>query len=340
MIFRLPLWVAIMSINKIRSIYLLVAFSVIIVYYVVGGYAFPDYSNYITLVENGGYLFSPDEYAAEWISRFILRNGFGFFSTSKGSVDFLAVVSQLFFVISIYLLMRNGTKQHQKGWLFFTLLLSPLLLTTVLRATPAYIIVAYLAYYERGLSRRSVFLGLLAVSFHDSAIVMILIYFIVVIFCNVFSGVKLWMLRFSMWCALAVIVFSQYVSYLILVVLSQFDFGVRSVYMQGVESFSIVKKLFIVFVWFVAYTLLYNKSASLKSKVFVTAGVVLVALSFSINEVVGIRFSAYILGSAVVCKGAFLLSGKEKSNYSVLDYFFAFLYFLLMFYDVFRNAKI
>lgn len=326
--------------NKNRLLFLLVVLFVLAVYYFVGGYGFPDYRNYITLAENNGYIASPDEYAAEWVSRFFLRNGFGIFDNAEDVVDFFAAVVQIFYIVFILSLMKDEDILHQRGWLFFTLALSPLLLTTALRAAPAYIIIAYLAYCSRVVSLRFLLLSLLAISFHDSAILMVVLFVMSCVFCSVFGRVSASFVRKIMWVAFILIVFSQQFSLLFMSLISNFDFGIRAAYFQAPDGASLVKKVFVLFSWYIAYTALFNKLCCLRTKVFICAAAFLMALSFSISEVAGIRIAGYVIGVSVVSKGAFLLSGNEGSKFRWLDLLCGFMYFVVMFYDIFRNVKV
>lgn len=326
-------------VNTNRSMFLLVVLFVLGVYYYIGGSGFPDYSNYVTLVKNGGYLRSPDEYAAEWVSRYILKNPFGFFDSAEHVVDCLALIVQFFYFAFIYVLMRDANEQQQRGWLFFTLALSPLLLTTALRAAPAYIVIAYLASHGKLLTPRVFILSLVSIAFHDSAVVMIMLYAMVCMFCRLFPTVQAGLLRWVMIGALVLIVFSQQISYLLISLMSHYDFGIRSVYFQGGENASILKKIFILLIWFVSWTALFNEQSDIRTKVFLTAAVLLMAFAFSVSEVAGIRFSAYVLGAAVVSKGAFMFSGNPDSKYSQVDLLLGLVFFGLMFYDIFRNVK-
>lgn len=327
-------------VNNNRLVFFLVVSTVLAVYYLIGGYGFPDYRNYIVLAENNGYISSPDEYAAEWISRFFLRNGFGLSENAAETVDFFAASIQFFYVVFVLVLMRDNDVLHQRGWLYFTLALSPLLLTTALRAAPAYLIVSYLAYYAKVKTLRFLILALLAISFHDSAILMIAIYILSNIFCYFFGKTTALFLRCVMWVSLVLIIFSKQISFLLMMLVAQFDFGIRAVYFQGGDGNSIAKKIFILLIWFVAFTALSNKESSIRAKVFLCATALLMALTFSISEVAGVRISVYVLGIAVVSKGAFLLSGNRDSKFRQLDLLCGFAYFGLMFYDIFRNVKI
>lgn len=327
-------------VNGNRLLFLLVVFSVLAIYYVVGGYGFPDYRNYITLAENNGYISSPDEYAAEWISRFFLRNGFGVLDSAVEVVDFFAAFIQVFYIVFILSLMKDEDILHQRGWLFFTLALSPLLLTTALRAAPAYIIIAYLAYYGRFTSLRFLLLSLLAISFHDSAILMVVLFVLSCVFCNVFKRVNASFIRKVMWLSVLLIVFSEQFSLLFVSLISNFDFGIRAAYFQSPESASLVKKIFVLFAWYIAYTSLFNKLCCVRTKVFICAAALLMALSFSISEVAGIRIAGYVIGVSVVSKGAFLLSGNEGDKLRQVDLLCGFMYFVVMFYDIFRNVKV
>lgn len=311
----------------------------LIVYYFMGGWSFPDYPNYVTIVNNGGYLFNKDEYMAEWVSRFFLSHGLIFFDSAEHVVDFFALIIQVFYILFVFYfgVVKDGISR--RGWFFFTAVLGPLLITTALRASPAYILVAYVAATGGRLNLKFVVLSILAVSFHDSAIILVFVYAISCLVARMFRSVGPAFYQLLMWCSFALILLSQQVAFVLFSMVSKLNIGIRSVYFQELPEASIVKKVFIVVVWVVAYTAIKNVTVNARTKIFVCGSMLLTAFSFSLNEVVGVRFSLYVLGSCVLAKGAFLFSGQPNSRYRQIDIVFAIAYFCLVFMDLLRNAR-
>ncbi|AKA85323.1 hypothetical protein VO64_4777 [Pseudomonas synxantha] len=318
---------------------LLFVFVLLVVYYCMGGWSFPDYPNYVTIVNNGGYLFSKDEYLAEWVSRFFLSQGLGFFESADQVVDFFALFVQIFYILFVFYFGVTKESISRRGWFFFTAVLGPLLITTALRASPAYILIAYIAATGGRLNLKFVLLSLLAVSFHDSALILVAVYVASCVMSHMFKVIGQRFYLCLMWCSLALILLSQQVAFVLFSVVSKLDIGIRSVYFQELPETSIVKKIFMVVIWVVAYTTVKNLTVNTRTKIFVCGSVLLTAISFSLSEVVGIRFALYVLGSCVLAKGAFLFSGQHNSRYRQIDVVLAVAYFCLVFMDILRNAR-
>jgi len=317
---------------------LLFVLALLVVYYFMGGWSFPDYSNYVTIVNNGGYLFSKDEYLAEWVSRLFLSQGLLFFDSADHVVDFFALIVQIFYVLFVFYfgVVKGGISR--RGWFFFTAVLGPLLITTALRASPAYILVAYIAATGGRFNLRFILLSILAVSFHDSALILVAVYAASCMVTYMFKSIGLVFYQFLMWCSLTLILLSQQVAYILFSVVSKLNIGIRSVYFQELPETSIVKKIFMVVIWVVAYTTIKNLAVQARTKLFVCGSMLLTALSFALSEVVGVRFALYVLGSCVLAKGAFLFTGQSSSRYRQVDVIFAVGYFCLVFMDILRNA--
>ncbi|AZF04438.1 hypothetical protein [Pseudomonas sp. R5-89-07] len=322
-------------------VYLNLAFVVALlgVYYFMGGWAFPDYPNYVTIVNNGGYLFSKDEYMAEWVSRLFLSHGLSFFDSAEHVVDFFALIVQIFYILFVFYFGVSKEGISKRGWFFFTAVLGPLLITTALRASPAYILIAYIAATGGRFGFKVALLSILAVSFHDSALILVIVYAASCIGARLFKSIGPVFYRFLMWCSLALILLSQQVAYILFSVVSKLNIGIRSVYFLELPETSIVKKVFMVVIWVVAYTTIRNISVNVRTKLFVCGSILLTALSFSLSEVVGVRFALYVLGSCVLAKGAFLFTGQRDSRYRQVDVIFAVAYFCLVFMDILRNAR-
>ncbi|WP_411705145.1 hypothetical protein [Edaphovirga cremea] len=310
----------------------------LVIYYFMGGGSFPDYSNYVTIVNNGGYLFSKDEYMTEWVSRFFLSKGLVFFDSADHVVDFFALLVQMFYVLFVFYFGLIKGRVSRRGWFFFTAVLGPLLITTALRASPAYILVAYIAATGGRLNLKFLLLSVLAVSFHDSALILVAVYAASCVIAGIFKSIGSTLYQLLMWCSLALVLLSQQVSYVLFSVVSKLNIGIRSVYFQELPDTSIVKKVFMIVIWVVAYTTIKNIAVQARTKIFVCSSMLLTAISFSLSEVVGIRFALYVLGSCVLAKGAFLFSGQHNSRYRQVDVVIAVAYFCLAFMDILRNA--
>jgi hypothetical protein len=310
----------------------------LVVYYVMGGWSFPDYPNYVTIVNNGGYLFSKDEYMAEWVSRLFLSHGLLVFDKADRVVDAFALFVQLFYIAFCFYFGASKTTLSRRGWFFFTAVLGPLLITTALRASPAYILVAYIAASGMRLNLKFLFLAVLAVSFHDSALILVLLYALSCLIVRIFKFVGPTIYKTVLWCSFGLIVLSQLVALALFSVVSKLNIGIRSVYFLELPQTSLVKKIFLLVIWVVAYTTIQNSSVQSRTKVFICGSILLTALSFSLSEVVGVRFALYALGACVLAKGAFLFSGEHGSRYRQVDVVLAIAYFALVFMDILRNA--
>ncbi len=321
-------------------VYLNLSFVVglLIVYYIMGGWSFPDYPNYVTIVNNGGYLFSKDEYMAEWLSRFFLSHGLAFFGSADRVVDVFALFVQLFYVSFCFYFGTSKTTLSRRGWFFFTAVLGPLLITTALRASPAYILIAYIAASGMRLNFKFMLLAVLAVSFHDSALILVVLYVVSCVVSRIFKFISPTQYKIFLWCSFFLIVLSQQVTAVLFSVVSKLNVGIRSVYFLELPQTSLVKKVFLLVIWFVAYTTIQNSSVSVRTKIFVCASMLITAVSFSLSEVVGVRFALYVLGACVLAKGAFLFNGEDSSRYRQVDVVCAIAYFGLVFMDILRNA--
>ncbi|QXH38257.1 EpsG family protein [Pseudomonas sessilinigenes] len=275
---------------------------------------------------------------AEWISRLFLGHGLQVFDSADRVVDAFALFVQIFYVAFCFYFGANKTMLSRRGWFFFTAALGPLLITTALRASPAYILVAYIAASGMRFNLKFLFLALLAVSFHDSALILVVLYSFSCLISRVFKAFSPIVYKITLWFSFCLIVFSQFITLALFSVVSKLNIGIRSVYFLELPQTSIVKKAFLIFIWVIAYTTIQNSNVQSRSKIFICGSVMLTALSFSLSEVVGIRFALYVLGACLLAKGAFLFSGEHRSRFRQVDVMLAIAYFALVFMDILRNT--
>ena len=221
----------------------LIAFSVIlIIYYVVGGDAFPDYSNYITISEKGGYLFFENEYFFEWISRFWLANVGSAIGDHKLSIDIFAGLIQAIYFI--WLMKDSGDRRYELAKFWITIFLGPLLITTTLRGSPAYLAIFWMVAASR--SRLELMVAALAaLGFHDSAILPIVVFVLARVFKRFDTRpVRIFLLGTSV----AVIVAGAAVIQLAVPLLLALGMGIRAVYFTELTAPSVPKIIYALFV--------------------------------------------------------------------------------------------
>lgn len=308
-------------------------------YYFLGGDSFPDYSNYVAIAENGGYLFVEDEFVAEWISRAFLKYGPKWFESAVIAVDIFAFLIQFFFVSFVFFSGDKISQRFHRGWFFYSLALAPLLITTALRASPAYLIFAYVGASDIKLSKKTILLGLLAISFHDSALIMALLYILVCFIGTFFKFVRnAYILKILVCMLVPIIIFPGQVVGIIGLLLSQFNLGIRAIYLTSAPDPSILKIFFMLLVWWVSFGAVFSSEIDSKVRLFIFASLFIAVLAFAINEVAGIRLSLYALGSAILAKGAFFSTGNKKDKFLLLDMVLMMFYFSFMVFDVLRHT--
>ncbi|MFF7708707.1 EpsG family protein [Pseudomonas sp. NPDC007930] len=317
---------------------------IVCVYYIVGGYHFPDYTNYITIVKNGGVLRDSSEYVAEWFSR-------GFFKLVPAKLDiepratvdlFVAIVQAAFLIFVTW--ASRGSPRLARGWVFLTLALGPLLLTTAVRSAPAYLCIAYLG-CDENLKKRPWFkfliLAVVAVSFHDTAIVMLGLLAVTVLLAKVQSRLLDWLIAGVLFLVPVVLFFSQLITNFLLPIIVAHVHAGSSIYLATNPTGSIIKRFFMLFIWWCVFSTWRADQVSRRTKIFLIASLALAVSAYLINEVAGIRFSLFCLGVAVVARGAFLVTGDESKATPLLmrlDLIAAIIYGFLIYADVLRQG--
>jgi hypothetical protein len=157
----------------IDKLILLLIFSItILIYYYVGPSNFPDYNNYIEIATGIGF---EDARIAEWIpyAWFSIVNSLT--SSPKLSVDLWVAMLHVFV---FFLILKNKDGGESNAFLWILFILGPLLLTTTVRASFAYFLSFLLYISRRDGMIKTLPTSLAMVSFHDSAILILILYFL------------------------------------------------------------------------------------------------------------------------------------------------------------------
>jgi hypothetical protein len=314
----------------------LIAFLIILaIYYAVGGDAFPDYSNYITISEKGGYLFLEDEYFFEWISRFWLANVGSIISNHQLSVDIFAALVQLIYFG--WLMHDSGDKRYELSKFWITIFLGPLLITTTLRGSPAYLAIFWIAAAPRtwiGAAGAS----LIALGFHDSALLPIVIYVLARIFSRLDSRP---MRIFLLLAGVGVIVAGAAVIQLAVPLLLQLGMGIRAVYFAEITSPSVPKMIYALFIALLCLPLCSKRMMKVEQGFFVLAMFFASALLFALASTPAIRMLLYVFGSALILNFRYHKGITQRfARMSIVQVGVAPMLMAVMFWDLFRNANV
>jgi hypothetical protein len=304
---------------------------VIIFYYVIGGHNFPDYSNYITISEKGGYLYFENEYFAEWISRAWLSNIGFILNDHTLSIDIFALLIQFSYIMWI---LSGVEKKDNISKYWITVFLAPLFLTTTLRGTVGYICLFQFFIGALTLKRALIF-GFIAVSFHDSAAIPFILLAPALLLLNSKSfniiNALLWSFSFIF------INFSQIISAQLLALVSTFGIGIREIYFQNYESPSLVKSLYANFILGLTFVVLINKGEAEK-KLSLMLIMFACSMLYSIASTPAIRMLIYVFGICVVMASHSEGLVKNLLSNRIVISVFTPIVMGLTFYDLFRNA--
>jgi hypothetical protein len=311
------------------AVYLIIIF----IYYIVGGESFPDYLNYVTISEKGGYLFFENEYFAEWISRAWLAHAGDVLSDHYLSVDLFALGIQIFYFIWL-LIDKEKSIISAKFWI--TVFMGPLLLTTALRATVPYLCV-FQFFFGKPTRGRWLLLGGLSVGFHDSALIPFILIANALLWVDVAKIRKLNILLWGL--SLVIIYFGSYFVDIFISVISSIGVGIRDVYFLEYQSPSLAKFLYANLMLFL--TCITLKTSIDSRKVLMLMSVMFVSsLLFAIASTPAIRMYIYVFGICLVLisrSDGFLKS--VMLNRGVLTVVPP-LILMLSFYDLFKNAAV
>lgn len=275
---------------------------VITSYYILGGESFPDYKAYINIAYNdfGG----EGWYFSEFLTRYILYNDVMF---GLNRVDQLTLFVQLFFIlITLALIIADNKNTYMV--LVFVSFFSPLLMTTVLRASPLYVLFFFMSavyFKEKLLMRHIILLALLGSLFHDSFFVISLTLFVVYLFC--FTKVKFSNVFFKVILVLSFIsifLLPWFISSIILF-FQKLGLGARSVYIND-DGFTLAKIVFLIILNVISFMYLSCENGSYNQKFIATSLTIVTNLIFSVGSTAGIRFSIFAFSYLFVVRQCFL----------------------------------
>lgn len=316
-----------MSIINRITVLLMILIALIFYYNILGPSAFPDYENYQTIVSNGGYLFSPDEYYFEWFSRGVLKFDF---ENYIWNVDILAIFSQ---VISIIYFLKLVKIKPWSG-LLQAGLSSVLFLTTTIRAAPAYLFFGFAGLNNTNL-KSTIILMLMAIAWHDSAILPFFIIIIVIVLekfnllgkLNYFFKIIYPLFIFG-------IIFPDLFRNIFISSLSGL-IGIRESYLSEDGSYSVAKLCYTLLLYIISLLIIKKKLLNEKSIAILYAINIMSVGLYIINSVAGIRFSIYI----IVFILASISNLKIENLFSkILIYFLSIFVYIYTYFDIIKNT--
>lgn len=311
--------------------YIFMVVFVLTLYYVLGGNVFPDYFAYTNIAYNdfgreGGYF-------TEFFSRYILYDGL---IDEINRVDQLVVFIQFFFVTSTLLAIFKNSKDIYIV-IVFVAFFSPLLLTTVLRASPLYVMFFLMSIYyfkHKVTFLNVVFLCIFGSLFHDSFLIITIA--LLGVWFTQFFNIKL---------GRTTLVYILLLSFMLVflapavlpVVISLLDFsvlGARSVYMSD-SGFSGLKLIVLIILNALSFYFVRFESGTYNQKVTLTILVFLTNVIFAFGSTAGIRFSVFPFAYLFVVRGCFLFNFEAISlSNQVISGAFLFLVFIIRFYSL------
>lgn len=305
---------------------------ILMVYYIVGGESFPDYLNYITISENGGWLFDEREYFFEWFSRGWLKYMPEIVS-HKIAVDFFAAFIQLAYIIWV-LMARERKSLTSRYWI--TAFSGPLFLTTTLRGSISYL-AAFLLVENRNYSKSVVGLILISgLAFHDS--------FALIVIAYIFSRLSY---KFISRKVIAVVYFSSFLLAMfgssivqgIAPLILLLGIGIRDVYFLDVSDASLLKIMYAIFVGTLIFPLVRVAKSEDENLIFLVMIYFLSCGLFAISSTPAIRMLLYVSGMAITLGFKRELYPRIFKN-PLFMVPFGSIIMSLMFWDLMRNANI
>jgi len=307
--------------------------TILIIYYALGGSRFPDYLNYITISENGGWLFKEDEYFFVWISRAWLKFLPKYFDYVY-TVDLLAAFVQLFYLIWI---ISGRTRNRCVAQFWITVFSGPLLLTTTLRGTISYLCSFMLV--ERSRSNRFIILLILlfGLAFHDSFIFVCIAYALSRVFYNLIGKTALISAYIL---AVLIVLFGFLVVQGVVPLILLLGIGIREIYFTDFAPPSAAKLGYAIFVAILVMPLISRiNEKNHKDILFLVLLFLFSAILFALSSTPAIRMLMYVTGMSFIVGFHANAYPKILSNQIVMM-FACVPVLLLMFWDLFRNVQI
>lgn len=321
---------------KIRNYFQPLGITFIIItlvsYGILGGSAFPDYNNYITLAEHEGWLFDKNEYFFEWISRGILIYSPKFGFEAQSAVNILATVNQIVCSLVFCSLILSKDVNKSIGTTLLFSLVGFLFLTTTIRAAPAYLALTILAIRNLKLDLRGVIIIFFGLAWHDSFIVPIIG---IIITHAVAKSNKLSKIREQLsldkiihLISAGSLLFASQIREAALSVIG-FDTGIRAVYFESNGAQNIVKMTYCAVAILVCANTYNDKSVNYLNRTLATILSIGVAMSYLVSGTAAVRFSMFVFCAFIPIRGVFAFEFERKLLFRPLIFIIAigFLFF-------------
>lgn len=286
-------------------------FYFLLIFYFIGIDRFPDYENYLVIARYGG-ITGEKDYWFEWISRFLLS----FDLVDPHSRVLLTTIVNQIFCVAVLFYFCKKSERNAIGMFLIVAIFYFLFLTTTIRASAAYLAAGIFFVEKTMFSKKSILLLIFALAWHDTAIILFLILMLTGLFCLFFrnsSERKLnYILNFIVLLALFLL-FNA--SGILSSFLGLLELGSRLEYFIPVEEVSLVKTFYFLFLAAILFGYLRAES-SLEKKVFLCIFFSVMCAASSFNQVMGIRFSYYLIIFFLLDQGGFFKN--MKMNYGVM----------------------
>lgn len=297
-------------------------FATIITFYMLGGSAFPDYENYVTLASNGGWLFNEDEYLFEWLSRGILIFTPKIGLSLEHSVDILTAINQLFCFGVFASLIASRKKTTCRGGVLLFCLVGFLLLTTTIRASPAYLSLTLI--YLRGMKVDAVniFIVIFALAWHDSFLILGIIILVATLttmsqslqkalerlhFNNVIIGMA------------AIILLASTQLRDIILGIANVSAGIRTVYFEGDGAHSTTKLIFCLIAYLMCVQSCLDTSLNLRIRRSAALLAFCLSTTYLVSGTVAVRFSIYIFCAFIPLRGVYISKMEHRRNFQFVE---------------------
>lgn len=213
--------------------------------------------------------------------------------------------------------------------------MGPLLLTTTLRATPAYLGVAYFIAAKKDKKISAILILLIGILSHDSALIVLMIMYFSYLLRNA-SFIFKWNSLIIFTSALISLIGENYFTSL-QVLFFQLDLGDRASYFSDASKISILKNFYWLFIGLVVYRAVSDKNEDWRA-VFIIVSYVIFTFLFVINNVVAIRFALFLLGSIILYRGGLLFDFSSSHFKKLIDVSLSLTLFVISFMDILSNT--
>lgn len=311
-------------------------------YTTLGGDAFPDYENYITIAENRGWLFQENEYFFEWISRGLLiyLPLLGF--SPKSSVDVLAAVNQLVCTAIFLWLMFSKEKEKNVGATLLFSLIGFLLLTTTIRAAPCYLALTVLACRNLKLDLFGLCILLFGLAWHDSFLILAAF----VLLSGTIANTKALeralsnpLIHNAIYILSATaLLFSNQLRDTILSLIG-FDAGIRAVYFDGDGAQSTIKLVYCMIAIIVCATTFNDAKVHIRNRILATMLSVGIAAFYIISGTAAVRFSMFAFCAFIPLRGVYAFNFERLASVRLIGFFAAIVLFILSTIDTLSQTQ-